>query len=88
MPGAGHSFFVFGRNQYHRKLRTHVDSTFGRIQYHKFVAQEQEQQDEIKPSVHKPSGRIMKMRRTGKVWVLDVVVAKDMISPELFSRQG
>ena len=27
MPGAGQSFFVFGRNQYHRKLRTHVDST-------------------------------------------------------------
>ena len=36
----------------------------------------------------KPSGRIMKMRRTGKVWILDAVVAKDMISPELFSRQG
>ena len=36
----------------------------------------------------KPSGRGMKMRRTGKVWVLDAVVAKDMISPELFSRQG
>ena len=37
VPGAGHSFFVFGRNQYHRKLRTHVDSTFGRIQYHSKV---------------------------------------------------
>ena len=36
----------------------------------------------------KAAGRIMKMRRTGKVWILDAVVAKDMISPELFSRQG
>ena len=36
----------------------------------------------------KTSGRVMNMRRTGKVWVLDAVVAKDMISPELFSRQG
>jgi hypothetical protein len=36
----------------------------------------------------KPSGRIMKIRRTGKVWILDAVVAKDMISLELFSRQG
>ena len=34
----------------------------------------------------KLSGRIMKMRRTGKVW--NAVVAKDMISPDLFSRQG
>ena len=33
VSGAGHSFFVFGRNQYHRKVRTHVDLTFGRIQY-------------------------------------------------------
>ena len=30
-----YSVSTFGRNQYHRKLRTpHVDSTFGRIQYH------------------------------------------------------
>ena len=38
--------------------------------------------------LEKPSGIIMKMRRTGKVWILDAVVAKYMISPELFSRQG
>ena len=36
----------------------------------------------------KPSGRMMKMRRTEKVLVLDAVVAKDMISLGLFSRQG
>ena len=38
--------------------------------------------------LHKPSGRIMKMRREGKVWKLDAAVAKDMLPAELFSRRG
>lgn len=38
--------------------------------------------------LHKPSGRIAKMRRQGNVWILDAVVNADMISPELFSRRG
>ena len=38
--------------------------------------------------LHKPSGRIAKMKRQGNVWILEAVVNADMISTELFSRRG
>ena len=36
--------------------------------------------------LNKSSGRVMKMRREGNVWILDAIVSMDMVVTEGFSR--
>ena len=50
--------------------------------------QDDETGQDLSYILKKKTGQVIKMRRTGKVWVLDAIVSSDLLATELFTRHG